>query len=141
MSINSVIREALLPIVPNVVADVYEGDALEYITFNYTIIPSMHADDYPQALTYVVTVHYCCPKDTYSLVVDKPISTEDDKKLLTENGDVILTTTEQNENVMHKRKRIRRALARLGTYPTENNLTDEKAQEYVYTFQMADGDM
>ena len=46
------------------------------------------------------------------------------------------------ENSLAKRKQIRQALASLGgTYPEVTNVTDEDGQQYVFTFEYADGDV
>ena len=45
-------------------------------------------------------------------------------------------------NSLSKRRQIRRALAGLGgTYPDSVNITDDQGQEYVYSFEYADGDV
>lgn len=66
MSINSELISALTPIIPVVKPDAYrplpnETPATEYIVFNYTELPTLHADNEPHAMRYLVQVHYFCP--------------------------------------------------------------------------------
>lgn len=61
MTINERIREAVLPIVPVCVPDLYDGEAQEYCTFNYTEIPDGHGDNRPHAIRYLVQLHYFLP--------------------------------------------------------------------------------
>lgn len=53
---------AIEPLVPEVAPDVYEGDATEFCTYNYTPFPRLHADGRPQVIVYLVQVHYCAPR-------------------------------------------------------------------------------
>ena len=61
MSINSIIRTAVLPIVPICEPHLYDGTATEYCTFNYTRYPDDFADDSPRAIGHSVQLHYCLP--------------------------------------------------------------------------------
>ena len=61
MTINERIREAVLPVVPVCVPDLYDGTAREYCTFNYSELPAIHGDDRPQAIRYLVQLHYFLP--------------------------------------------------------------------------------
>ena len=61
MSIESRIVTAVTPIIPEVAAGQYEGDALEYITFNRNGWGMLYADSEPRAVYSLVQVHYYCP--------------------------------------------------------------------------------
>jgi hypothetical protein len=61
MSIDATIRTALTPIVPIVKPNVHTGTELEYIVFNYTELPTLHADDRPHAIRYLVQLHWYLP--------------------------------------------------------------------------------
>ena len=61
MSINSTIRAAITPIVPECVPDQYSGTATEYCTFNYSEIPDAFGDESPEAIRYLVQLHYFLP--------------------------------------------------------------------------------
>ena len=62
MSINETIIQAVTPIVPVCVPDVYRPDAGEtpaevYCVFNYTETSTLFGDDEPQAILYLVQLH------------------------------------------------------------------------------------
>ena len=63
MSVDSTIDAALrstgLPLHPNE----YAGPDLEYLTWSYTQIPEVPADDAPHAARYLITVRYYLPFD------------------------------------------------------------------------------
>lgn len=61
MSVDATIRTALTPIVPIVKPNVHTGTELEYIVFNYTELPTLHADNHPHAIRYLVQVHWYLP--------------------------------------------------------------------------------
>ena len=61
MSINSAIRSAVTPIIPECVPDQYDGTDTEYCTFNYTEIPDAFGDEMPGAIRYLVQLHYFLP--------------------------------------------------------------------------------
>ena len=61
MSINSTIRAAVTPIVPECVPDRYTGTETEYCTFNYSEIPDAFGDESPHAIRYLVQLHYFLP--------------------------------------------------------------------------------
>jgi hypothetical protein len=61
MSINTIIRAAITPIVPECVPDQYTGTATEYCTFNYSELPDAFGDDSPHAIRYLVQLHYFLP--------------------------------------------------------------------------------
>ena len=58
MSINSTIINAITPIVPVCVPDMYTGTATEYCTFNYSEIPDNWGDNAPHAIKYLVQLHW-----------------------------------------------------------------------------------
>ena len=66
MSINETIIQAVTPIVPVCVPDVYRPDAGEtpaevYCVFNYTETSTLFGDDEPQAILYLVQLHLYLP--------------------------------------------------------------------------------
>lgn len=61
MSIDSLVRSALLPIVPIVQPHQYEGEALEYVTYNYVTIPDVPAESRPAALRYLLQIGWWLP--------------------------------------------------------------------------------
>ena len=62
MSMDSLVREALLPLVPIVEPHSYDGEELEYITFQSTVLPEIHADGHPRALRHLLQVHWFLPR-------------------------------------------------------------------------------
>ena len=64
MSLNTVIRAAITPIVTECVPDQYGGTATEYCTFNYSEIPDAFGDESPGAIRYLVQLHYFLPTGT-----------------------------------------------------------------------------
>jgi len=46
----------------NVYPDVYVGPAVEYVVYNYSIIPSVWADHAPHAARYLCQVHLYSPR-------------------------------------------------------------------------------
>lgn len=61
MSIDAKIRTALTPVVSVVKPNVHTGSDTEYIVFNYTELPTLHADNVPHAIRYLVQVHWYLP--------------------------------------------------------------------------------
>lgn len=66
MSINETIIQAVTPIVPVCVPDVYKPDAGEtpaevYCVFNYTEAATLFGDDEPNAIQYLVQLHLYLP--------------------------------------------------------------------------------
>lgn len=61
MSVNRTIKCAIEPIVPVCVPDIYTGNATEYCTFNYTELPANFGDNKPNAIRYLVQVHWLSP--------------------------------------------------------------------------------
>jgi hypothetical protein len=115
MSIDATIRTALTPIVPIVKPIVYAGTELEYIVFNYTELPALHADNRPHAIRYLVQLHWFAPWRTESGVAINP-------------------------NV--KKKQIKQALANADfTYPRVINASDDEGQHFVFEFEAVDGDV
>lgn len=70
MNVNEVIIQAVTPIVPVCVPDIYRPDAGEkpaevYCVFNYTEAATLFADDEPQAVDYLIQLHlYLPPRQT-----------------------------------------------------------------------------
>lgn len=62
MSINEVIRNAVLPIIPICEPDAYDGDAAEYCTFHYSEHASLFAEGSPDIIMYSVMLHWFLPK-------------------------------------------------------------------------------
>lgn len=62
MSINSRIIEAVTPLVPVCVPDLYDGDAEIYCTFNGTETPDGFGDDGPQAIRWLMQLHLFAPR-------------------------------------------------------------------------------
>lgn len=73
MSVNELLRTALLPMCDEVVADVYVGDADTYIVFNYTTHGADYADDTPGHELYLIQVHFYCPRTFDSTDMKKEI--------------------------------------------------------------------
>ena len=66
MNVNEVIIQAVTPIVPVCVPDIYRPDAGEkpaevYCEFNYTESPDVFGDDEPQAILYLIQLHLYLP--------------------------------------------------------------------------------
>lgn len=66
MNVNEVIIQAVTPIVPVCVPDIYRPDAGEkpaevYCVFNYTESPDVFGDDEPQAIRYLIQLHLYLP--------------------------------------------------------------------------------
>jgi hypothetical protein len=61
MSVNKVIRDALLPFGAPVEFEVFQGQEDAYFTFNYSSSGDDFGDDDPQHERYLVQVHYFCP--------------------------------------------------------------------------------
>lgn len=57
MSVDAKIVTALKPLGYDVVKNVYQGEAKEYIAFNYDTVPYYFADDYPETERYIIQVH------------------------------------------------------------------------------------
>lgn len=105
--INKAIREALIPIVPDVFPDVYTGNKTEYIVFSYDIRPDNFGDNRPFHITYDCRVHYLAPLKED--VIDKRIAIMEALYMM--NGEFV-------------------------TYPSETNATDEEGQHFVYDFEV-----
>ena len=61
MSIGERIKGAVAPIVPEVAADTYTGDAPTYCTWNATEIPEEYGDNQPHAIHYLCQLHLFLP--------------------------------------------------------------------------------
>ena len=64
MSINEMIRNAILPIIPICEPDSYDGDSTEYCTFNYSDFPDILSEGRPDVIRYEVQLHWFLPKGT-----------------------------------------------------------------------------
>lgn len=61
MRLHSVLRSAVLPLVPVCEPGVYEGDQPEYCTFLVTDLPDLFAEGRPHAMCYLVYLHWFLP--------------------------------------------------------------------------------
>lgn len=61
MSVDSKLQTALTPLGVPVSPNLYQGEAIEYITTNYNTLPEVFADRAPNAARYIVQVHYMLP--------------------------------------------------------------------------------
>lgn len=61
--IDEIINAAISPIVPALEPNRYRGEALEYVTWNYTTIPVIFADSTPDAARYLIQVHWFLPHE------------------------------------------------------------------------------
>lgn len=61
MSVDEALKAALDPLEIPYSPNRYTGDATEYITTNFQIIPEVYAERAPRAARYLVQVHYCLP--------------------------------------------------------------------------------
>ena len=55
------VRDAVLPVVPICDPDAYHGEAQEYCVYHLHRRPTLHGDDRPHAMRYLVTVHWFAP--------------------------------------------------------------------------------
>jgi hypothetical protein len=115
VSLNTIIRAAITPIVPECVPDQYTGAATEYCTFNYTELPDAFGDEMPGAIRYLVQLHYFCP-------------------YIGKNGSYF--------NPYTKKKQLKNALLNAGfTYPSVTNASDADGQHYALECEYSDGDV
>lgn len=63
MSINELLRNAVLPIVPICEPETYDGNSEEYCTFNYSEFPDILAEGCPDVIRYEVQLHWFLPKN------------------------------------------------------------------------------
>jgi hypothetical protein len=61
VSLNSIIRAAITPIVPECVPDRYPGTATEYCVFEYEESPGTSADGTPLTVDFNLTLHWYLP--------------------------------------------------------------------------------
>ena len=73
MTVNEALRAAVLPIVPICEPDSYPGDSNEYCTFDYTEVPDSFGDDMPQAIRYLVSLHWYLPAGVNPIAKKKKI--------------------------------------------------------------------
>ena len=72
-SINKRIIDAVVPIVPDCVPDHYEGETEEHCTFQYSEIPESFGDDSPEAIRYMIQLHYYAPSGLNTLTIRKAL--------------------------------------------------------------------
>lgn len=62
MNVDTMLQQALSPVFPDAVfPNTYTGPLLEYVVYNYQIIPEVFAERAPRAARYVIQVHYYLP--------------------------------------------------------------------------------
>ena len=61
MTVNQILREAILPIVPICEPDDYNGEATEYCTFVYDDSPNVFADGAPAVIVHPVILNWYLP--------------------------------------------------------------------------------
>ena len=61
-SVDDALMDALSPLFPGrVYPNTYTGDALEYVTTNFTALPQVYGEKGPAAARYLVNVHWYLP--------------------------------------------------------------------------------
>lgn len=73
MSINQTIKAALEPIVVVVKPDIYKGNQKEYVVFNYAELPEDFGDNKPNAIRYLIQLHWFLPSDVSPTTKKKQI--------------------------------------------------------------------
>lgn len=63
-TIDEKLLRVLSAIVPDAAPNLFDGDALEYITWTYSTIPVIFAESRPHAARYLVSVHWFLPHGT-----------------------------------------------------------------------------
>ena len=115
MDLDQMIKDAVEPIVPVCVADVYGGDEAEYCVYTYDESPEDFGDDYPLSIIYTVRVHWFFPW--------RPNITA-------------------SEAVKAKKKQLKHALRDAGfVYPKVSNGSDDQWAELVFETEILDGDV
>ncbi len=61
MSVNARIINAVTPVVPTCVPNIYRGKEPEYCTFNYFTAPAALGENTPGAIVYNCQLHYVLP--------------------------------------------------------------------------------
>ena len=62
--VGEVLVTALTPLYSGkIFPDVYVGPEVEYVVYNYSILPAVHAESAPQAARYLVQVHLYSPRE------------------------------------------------------------------------------
>lgn len=62
MTVGERLMQAVRPIVPEIAAQVYEGQSREYVAYSLQSWPDLHAEGEPGAVEYLVQVNYYCPR-------------------------------------------------------------------------------
>lgn len=106
--IDDNIQAAVKQLVPVCVPDFYTGAEKEYCTYNYNEIPTAYGDNCPQAVRYLVQVHWFLPLKKRPHPKKRELG------------------------------RALGEMKRCVTWPTVTNASDELAQHYVYEFQALD---
>lgn len=60
-TLDDLILDAVTPVVKPCVPHLYTGEAIEYCTFNYTVIADALGDNRANAMRALVQVHYLAP--------------------------------------------------------------------------------
>lgn len=61
MTIDETLMATLSDLVPELAPNQYTGKALEYLVWNYNVLPAVFADSKPDAARYLVQVHWFLP--------------------------------------------------------------------------------
>lgn len=61
MTIDETLKSTLSQFVPELAPNQYTGNALEYVVWNYNLVPVIFADSTPDAARYFVQVHMYLP--------------------------------------------------------------------------------
>ena len=108
MSLEARLREQLLPIVPVVKPQRYDGDALEYIVLRITVVPDLHAESQPRAFRCLVSVHWYLPLRLEAY-------------------------PSEGINPLERKKQIASAIRAAGcTWPSIEDASDDNGQHYVF---------
>lgn len=73
-SIDKRIIDAVKTIVPDIKPNQYKGSSETYCVYNYSEIPSIHADSEPHAIRYIIQLHYYLPHRTNPNTTKRSIS-------------------------------------------------------------------
>ena len=110
MDVTERLREAVLPVVPVCVPDVYDGEEEIYCTFSIDHSPEAEGNNYPTQMLHRVQLHLLCP----------PASRYDPRDL--------------------RRRLCRAVAAAGFTYPSVTNASDLDEGHLVFECEDVDGD-